>query len=44
MIKGVSQQVLRGKQDERTAKAFVKEMAILSSSLHPQILQYLASP
>ena len=37
-------QVLKGKQDERTARAFVKEMSILSSSRHPQILQYLACP
>ena len=34
-------QVLKGKQDERTARAFVKEMAILRSCLHPQILQYM---
>ena len=34
-------QVLKGKQDERTARAFVREMAILRSCLHPQILQYM---
>ena len=37
-------QVLKGKQDERTARAFVKEMSILKSCLHPQILQYMVRP